>query len=323
MLGAVVFGHEQMQVAINAINELAAQGRQAGLGLDGAGRRARRSSTPWPAHAEAELGEGLLDHREAGAPHAHRRDQEGRRSQRSPAARRRSTTRARSSDAVRHCSNTASCAAASSRASRASTAATCKTVRQITVETGVLPRTHGSALFTRGETQALVTTTLGTGRDAQIIDALAGERKEPFMLHYNFPPFSVGETGMMGSPKRREIGHGNLARRGVARRDADMTNVPVRHPRRLRDPRVERLELDGLGVRHQPRADGRGRADQGAGGRRRDGPGARRRQVPGAHRHPRRRGSPRRHGLQGRRHAPRASPRCRWTSRSTASRARS
>ncbi|HUX73852.1 MAG TPA: polyribonucleotide nucleotidyltransferase [Steroidobacteraceae bacterium] len=90
-----------------------------------------------------------------------------------------------------------------------------KTVRAITVRTGVLARTHGSALFTRGETQALVVTTLGTGRDAQIIDGLTGERKEPFMLHYNFPPFSVGETGMMGSPKRREIGHGNLAKRGV------------------------------------------------------------------------------------------------------------
>jgi polyribonucleotide nucleotidyltransferase len=90
-----------------------------------------------------------------------------------------------------------------------------KTVRPIAVRTGVLARTHGSALFTRGETQALVVTTLGTGRDAQIIDGLSGERKEPFMLHYNFPPFSVGETGMMGSPKRREIGHGNLAKRGV------------------------------------------------------------------------------------------------------------
>jgi polyribonucleotide nucleotidyltransferase len=90
-----------------------------------------------------------------------------------------------------------------------------KTVRGINVRTGVLARTHGSALFTRGETQALVVTTLGTGRDAQIIDGLTGERKEPFMLHYNFPPFSVGETGMMGSPKRREIGHGNLAKRGV------------------------------------------------------------------------------------------------------------
>ncbi|HEX3603586.1 MAG TPA: polyribonucleotide nucleotidyltransferase [Steroidobacteraceae bacterium] len=90
-----------------------------------------------------------------------------------------------------------------------------KTVRGINIRTGALARTHGSALFTRGETQALVVTTLGTGRDAQIIDGLTGERKEPFMLHYNFPPFSVGETGMMGSPKRREIGHGNLAKRGV------------------------------------------------------------------------------------------------------------
>lgn len=89
------------------------------------------------------------------------------------------------------------------------------TVRPITIRTGVLPRTHGSALFTRGETQALVVTTLGTERDSQIIDALEGERREPFMLHYNFPPFCVGETGRVGSPKRREIGHGRLAKRGV------------------------------------------------------------------------------------------------------------
>ena len=88
-------------------------------------------------------------------------------------------------------------------------------VRDITVRTGVLPRTHGSALFTRGETQALVVTTLGTARDAQIIDALGGSYREPFMLHYNFPPYCVGETGMVGSPKRREIGHGRLAKRGV------------------------------------------------------------------------------------------------------------
>ena len=90
-----------------------------------------------------------------------------------------------------------------------------KTVRPIFVRTRVLPRTHGSALFTRGETQALVVTTLGTGRDAQIIDAIEGERKEPFMLHYNFPPYSVGEAGRTGSPGRREIGHGKLAKRGV------------------------------------------------------------------------------------------------------------
>ena len=101
-----------------------------------------------------------------------------------------------------------------------------KTVRPITVKVGVLPRTHGSALFTRGETQALVTTTLGTTRDAQIIDALEGDRRERFMLHYNFPPFSVGETGMMGSPKRREIGHGNLARRGINAMMPDMAAFP-------------------------------------------------------------------------------------------------
>lgn len=91
-----------------------------------------------------------------------------------------------------------------------------KTVRPINIKTGLLPRTHGSALFTRGETQAIVVATLGTERDAQVIDALGGERKETFMLHYNFPPYSVGEVGMVGSPKRREIGHGNLAKRGIS-----------------------------------------------------------------------------------------------------------
>ncbi|MEK9976338.1 MAG: polyribonucleotide nucleotidyltransferase [Gammaproteobacteria bacterium] len=89
------------------------------------------------------------------------------------------------------------------------------TVRPISVQTGVLPRTHGSALFTRGETQALVVTTLGTNKDAQIIDSLKGRIEDSFIFHYNFPPYSVGEIGMIGSPKRREIGHGKLARRGV------------------------------------------------------------------------------------------------------------
>ncbi|TVL52026.1 polyribonucleotide nucleotidyltransferase [Shewanella algae] len=88
-------------------------------------------------------------------------------------------------------------------------------VRALSVMAGVLPRTHGSALFTRGETQALVTCTLGTERDAQKIDSIMGERTNRFMLHYNFPPYSVGETGMVGSPKRREIGHGKLAWRGI------------------------------------------------------------------------------------------------------------
>ncbi|ABM62509.1 Polyribonucleotide nucleotidyltransferase [Halorhodospira halophila SL1] len=90
-----------------------------------------------------------------------------------------------------------------------------QTVRPLNVQAGVLPRTHGSAIFTRGETQAIVVSTLGTGRDAQVIDALEGERREPFMLHYNFPPYCVGETGFIGTPKRREIGHGKLAKRGV------------------------------------------------------------------------------------------------------------
>ncbi|KXC61232.1 polyribonucleotide nucleotidyltransferase [Pseudomonas aeruginosa] len=91
-----------------------------------------------------------------------------------------------------------------------------RTVRPLRIEVGVLGKTHGSALFTRGETQALVVATLGTARDAQLLDTLEGERKDAFMLHYNFPPFSVGECGRMGSPGRREIGHGRLARRGVA-----------------------------------------------------------------------------------------------------------
>ena len=90
-----------------------------------------------------------------------------------------------------------------------------RTVRPIVAEVGVLPRSHGSALFTRGETQALVVATLGTGQDEQIIDAIEGEYREYFMLHYNFPPYSVGETGRIGSPGRREIGHGKLAWRAV------------------------------------------------------------------------------------------------------------
>jgi|TARA_B100001079_G_scaffold269441_1_gene281660 polyribonucleotide nucleotidyltransferase len=101
-----------------------------------------------------------------------------------------------------------------------------ETVRPITIETGLLPRTHGSALFTRGETQALVVTTLGTDRDSQIIDALEGEYRDPFLLHYNFPPFCVGETGRVGSPKRREIGHGRLAKRAILATLPDPEDFP-------------------------------------------------------------------------------------------------
>ncbi len=100
------------------------------------------------------------------------------------------------------------------------------TVRPISVEVGVLPRCHGSALFTRGETQAIVIAALGTERDAQIVDAIEGERREPFMLHYNFPPFCVGETGRVGSPKRREIGHGRLAKRAIVAAMPDMSQFP-------------------------------------------------------------------------------------------------
>ena len=101
-----------------------------------------------------------------------------------------------------------------------------RSVRPIAVKTGLLPRVHGSSLFTRGETQAIVAATLGTTRDAQIIDALEGERRDAFMLHYNFPPYCVGETGFVGSPKRREIGHGRLAKRGVAAVMPDSETFP-------------------------------------------------------------------------------------------------
>jgi len=101
-----------------------------------------------------------------------------------------------------------------------------RTVRPITVKTGILPRVHGSALFTRGETQAIVVATLGTEKDSQIIDALEGSYRDPFMLHYNFPPFSVGETGRTGSPGRREVGHGRLARRGIAGVMPNMDDFP-------------------------------------------------------------------------------------------------
>ena len=100
------------------------------------------------------------------------------------------------------------------------------TVRPITIETGILPRTHGSALFTRGETQALVISTLGTERDAQMLDDLEGDRKETFIFHYNFPPYSVGEIGILSGPKRREIGHGRLARRALVAVIPDMNDFP-------------------------------------------------------------------------------------------------
>ena len=224
MLGAVVFGHEQMQAAIKAINELVAK----------AGKPAWDWKAPAvedglvaavAAHAEAELGKAYSiiekQARHTRIGEIKKAVVEALRRRRDAEVRRRARCRDQFGLLEYNIVRRRILAGEPRIDGR-----DMHTVRQIRVETGVLPRTHGSALFTRGETQALVTTTLGTGRDAQIIDALAGERKEPFMLHYNFPPFSVGETGMMGSPKRREIGHGNLARRGVHAVMPDMTTFP-------------------------------------------------------------------------------------------------
>ena len=147
-----------------------------------------------------------------------------------------------------------------------------KTVRNIISEVGVLPRAHGSALFTRGETQAMVVTTLGTGEDEQYIDALSGTYKETFLLHYNFPPYSVGETGRLGGTKRREIGHGKLAWRAIH------PVLPPHHefPYTVRVvseiTEFERLLVDGLRLRRLAGADGRRRAAEAADRRYRDGP---------------------------------------------------
>ena len=177
-----------------------------------------------------------------------------------------------------------------------------KTVRPIRSEVHVLPRTHGSALFTRGETQALVVATLGTGEDEQYIDALEGTRKERFLLHYNFPPYSVGETGRMGSPGRREIGHGKLAWRAVHPLMPTPGGVPLHGARRLRDHRIQRLLVDGDRVRRLAGADGCRRAAEAPGRRHRHGPDQGGQQLRRALRHPGRRGPPGRHGLQGGRH---------------------
>ncbi|WP_434782780.1 MAG: polyribonucleotide nucleotidyltransferase [Ferrovum myxofaciens] len=212
MLGAVVYGHEQMQVIIDAINELS----------DEAGKE------PWdwmpPTRDEA-----LVTRLEALALNplreAYRIRAKQARTERIEAIRSEVMPQVLPADAdadqqnqvrslfgeleariVRH-----QILDGDPRIDGRDT----RTVRPITIRMGVLPRTHGSVLFTRGETQALVIATLGTGRDEQIIDAIQGEYKDRFMLHYNFPPYSTGETGRVGSPKRREIGHGRLAKRAL------------------------------------------------------------------------------------------------------------
>ncbi|WP_262965529.1 polyribonucleotide nucleotidyltransferase [Methylobacter psychrophilus] len=221
MLGAVLFGHEQMQVAINAINEFALA---AGTGV-----------VEWVApEANAELVRLVTEEIEAGIKAAYQVPEKLVRQEQLKALRNAVVERLTANadyaekdirNIIEHLEYRIVRNAILIDGKRIDGRALDK-IRPISIRTGVLPRTHGSALFTRGETQALVVATLGTARDAQIIDALAGEYKEPFMLHYNFPPYSVGETGFVGSPKRREIGHGRLAKRGVAAVLPNMDEFP-------------------------------------------------------------------------------------------------
>ena len=212
MLGAVMFGHEQMQSAITAINELVAE----------AGKPAWIWEAPIP---DEELAAAVASRAENGLNDAYRITDKLER-QAAVAEIKSAVVEALAggedarwpseevSSALSKLEKTLVRGRVLSGAPRID-GRDRTTVRPIDVKVGMLPRAHGSAIFTRGETQAIVVTTLGTGRDAQIIDAIEGERKEPFMLHYNFPPYCVGETGFIGSPKRREIGHGKLARRGI------------------------------------------------------------------------------------------------------------
>jgi len=223
MLGAVMFGHEQMQVAINAINELV---QEAGV-------------QPWnwqPPQEDASLKNTLQSEFGSLIAEGYRIKEKGARQDRMAEIREMAVGKHAAEGSpegtkekvlkiigdIEYRTVRDQILSGEPRIDGRNT----RTVRPITIRTGVLPRTHGSALFTRGETQALVVTTLGTGRDAQIIDALEGERKDPFMLHYNFPPYSVGEVGRVGSPKRREVGHGRLAKRAVIAVLPDMETYP-------------------------------------------------------------------------------------------------
>ena len=211
MLGAVMYGHEQMQVAIKAIRELTAE--------------AGKPAWNWePPEDDLTLTEQVAAECESALSGTYRiadkltryeRLGEIRNATIEALAREEGPTKGQVSEVIakleKHLVRSRILAGERRIDDRDN-----DTVRPISIRTEVLPRTHGSALFTRGETQAIVTTTLGTDRDAQIVDAIEGERKEHFMLHYNFPPFCVGETGRVGAPKRREIGHGRLAKRGIA-----------------------------------------------------------------------------------------------------------
>ncbi|VAW53169.1 Polyribonucleotide nucleotidyltransferase [hydrothermal vent metagenome] len=210
MLGAVMYGHEQMQIVITAINEFSAE-----VG------NPKWEYTPEP--VDEDLAAKVAETSTTSITDAYQIAEKMARQDAVKAARRAAVEALQSDDGWSKDEIKGAFGKLEKKVVRTRYIAGEKRidgrntddVRAITVRTGVLPRTHGSALFTRGETQALVVTTLGTARDAQIIDALDGSYREPFMLHYNFPPYCVGETGMVGTPKRREIGHGRLAKRGV------------------------------------------------------------------------------------------------------------
>lgn len=211
MLGAVMFGHEQMQTVVNAVNEFAAE-----------------VATPkwdWQPEAEnTELKALVKSLAEAGMTEAYQISDKLERKDAVTAVTEKALAAILEQNPeqdVKEASEMLHSLESDVVRSRILSGAPRidgrdpAMIRALNVATGLLPRTHGSALFTRGETQALVIATLGTERDAQMIDELAGRRDSRFMLHYNFPPYCVGETGMIGSPKRREIGHGRLAKRGI------------------------------------------------------------------------------------------------------------
>jgi polyribonucleotide nucleotidyltransferase len=212
MLGAVVYGHEQMQAVINAINEMAAEAGQDDWDW-----------TPAPKNEALIAKISALAEADLKAAYAIRQKQA--RTQQVEAIRSKTLEALATPEFENVSGNQIGelFSALEAKIVRGQILSgepridgrDTRTVRPITIRTGVLPRTHGSVLFTRGETQALAVATLGSMRDAQIIDALQGEYTDRFMLHYNFPPYSTGETGRVGTPKRREIGHGRLAKRAL------------------------------------------------------------------------------------------------------------
>ena len=221
MLGAVVFGHEQMQTVINAIRELAAE-----VGVQ---------AWDWVApEVDASLVQLVKDTAGSAVSAGYQIPDKQQRQQALKVARNQAIEKltadgqhtAKAIKALVEDLEYNTVRSTILKDAKRIDGRDLQTVRPITIRTGVLPRTHGSALFTRGETQALVVATLGTGRDAQVIDAIEGEYKETFLFHYNFPPYCVGEIGMIGSPKRREVGHGRLAKRGVQAVMPDQEEFP-------------------------------------------------------------------------------------------------